>query len=43
MKASLEAQGAKADIIAPRLGTVISENEVEVPVNHSLLTAASVL
>jgi catalase len=43
MKEKLEAEGAKADIIAPKLGTVMSENNIGILVNQSLLTAASVL
>jgi catalase len=43
MKESLEAEGASADIIAPKLGTVTSEDSAEIPVNQSFLTAASVL
>jgi catalase len=35
-------QGAVVEIIAPRLGTVIGENNTIIPVNKSLLTAASV-
>jgi catalase len=36
-------EGAVVEIIAPRLGTIISEKNAEIPVDKSLLTAASVL
>jgi len=36
-------EGAVVHIIAPRQGTVIAQGDTLVPVNHSLLTAASVL
>jgi catalase len=42
IKDALVAAGAMADIIAPRLGEIKSENKT-FTVNHSLLTAASVL
>jgi catalase len=35
-------QGAVVELIAPRLGTVTGENNTIIPVNKSLLTAASV-
>ena len=43
VKAALLAEGAMVDIIAPRLGTIISSDNTEIPVNKSLLTVASVL
>jgi catalase len=39
----LTAQGATAVVIAPRLGSITSENNIEIPVKESFLTAASVL
>jgi catalase len=39
----LVGQGAIAEVIAPRLGFITSENNVEIPVKRSFLTAASVL
>jgi catalase len=43
MKNAILAAGANVDIIAPRLGIIVSENEEEIKVNQSFLTAASVL
>lgn len=43
VKAMLEAQGAAVDLIAPQLGSVISENDVEFAIPKSFLTTASVL
>ena len=43
VKAALEAEGAVVKVIAPRLGYVISKNDVQIPVFESYLTAASVL
>lgn len=43
VKAALEAEGAIVKVIAPRLGTVTSKNDVKIPVFESYLTAASVL
>jgi len=43
MKKALEAAGAVTHIIAPKLGNIIAENNKEIPVDQSLLTAASVL
>jgi catalase len=40
---ALVAAGAVVEVIAPRLNYVLSENDVEIPVHHSFLTAASVL
>ena len=42
VKEALMADGAVVEIIAPRGGYVIAENDEQIPVNHSLLTAASV-
>ncbi|MET0391741.1 MAG: catalase, partial [Chitinophagaceae bacterium] len=42
MKDALLAAGAMVDIIAPRQGQVIAENDTIIPVNQSFLTAASV-
>lgn len=42
MKEALLAAGAMVDIIAPRQGQVIAENDTIIPVNQSFLTAASV-
>lgn len=43
VRAALESAGAIVEIIAPRQGFLISANDVRIAVNHSLLTAASVL
>ncbi|MEO6287621.1 MAG: catalase [Dyadobacter sp.] len=43
VKNALIAAGAVVEVIAPRLNYVISENDVHIPVDHSFLTAASVL
>ncbi len=43
MQDALIDQGAVVEIIAPHLGTIMAENDTIVPVNHSFLTAASVL
>jgi catalase len=43
VKEALISAGATVDVIAPRLGVVISENDVTIEVQQSLLTAASVL
>ena len=43
VKNALENAGAVVEVIAPRLGYVISENDAQIPVDHSFLTAASVL
>ncbi|NIJ54498.1 catalase [Dyadobacter arcticus] len=42
VKDALEAAGAIVEVIAPRLNYIISKNDVEIPVDHSFLTAASV-
>jgi catalase len=39
----LESEGAMADIIAPRMGYILSDNNVEIKANKSFLTVASVL
>lgn len=43
VKAALESNGAVVDVIAPKLGIIISENDKQIPVQNSFLTAASVL
>ncbi|RPD42261.1 catalase [Chitinophaga barathri] len=43
MQKALEAAGAAADIIAPKLGIVEGKSGKEIPVKSSFLTAASVL
>ncbi|MEP6737103.1 MAG: catalase [Chryseolinea sp.] len=43
VKSALESEGAVVDVIAPKLGMLISENNSQIPVNNSFLTAASVL
>ena len=43
LKTTLEGQGAVVVLIAPKLGTITAENSVEIPVDESFLTAASVL
>ncbi|SEJ49963.1 catalase [Dyadobacter sp. SG02] len=43
VKASLEAEGAIVEVIAPRSNYILSATDEEIPVQHSLLTAASVL
>ena len=43
VKTALESAGAMVKIIAPRLGVVMSKNNVKIPVFESYLTAASVL
>ena len=43
VKDALEANGAVVEIIAPRLNYIVSENDVQIAVDHSFLTAASVL
>lgn len=40
---ALESAGAVVEIIAPRLNFIVSGNDVQIPVHHSYLTAASVL
>lgn len=43
VKSAILAGGGVVHIIAPKLGTVIAANNVEIPVDESFLTAASVL
>jgi catalase len=43
VRKALMAQGAVAEVIAPKLGFIISENDTQIPVKQSFLTAASVL
>lgn len=43
VKNALLAEGAVVEIIAPRLGYVLTEDDEQIPVDHSYLTAASVL
>ncbi|MEO6313842.1 MAG: catalase HPII [Chitinophagaceae bacterium] len=43
MKKALEAAGAVTHVIAPKLGYIKAANDAEIPVDQSLLTAASVL
>ncbi|MEO8472143.1 MAG: catalase [Chryseolinea sp.] len=43
VKSALESEGAVVEVIAPKLGMLISENNSQIPVNNSFLTAASVL
>lgn len=42
VKKALTAAGATTEIIAPRGGTIISANDIEISVDHSFLTVASV-
>jgi catalase len=43
LKAALEAEGAIAEVIAPRLGAITAADKEKIPVDQSFLTAASVL
>jgi catalase len=43
MQESLEAEGAVVELVAPKLGYIVSENDEVFPVYKSLLTTASVL
>ncbi|WP_031526507.1 catalase [Dyadobacter crusticola] len=43
VKNALEGAGAVVEIVAPRHSYLIAENDVQIPVNHTFLTAASVL
>jgi catalase len=43
MKKALTDQGAVVELIAPKLGTISADNDAEILVDKSLLTAASVL
>lgn len=42
MKEAIEGEGAMADIIAPKLGSLTADGNTVIPVNQSFLTAASV-
>lgn len=42
VKNALVSNGATVEVIAPRLGVVISEHDEKIPVDHTFLTAASV-
>ncbi|HWV33972.1 MAG TPA: catalase [Dyadobacter sp.] len=42
VRTALEKAGAIVEVIAPRQNFILSDTEAEIPVNHSLLTAASV-
>ncbi|MCE7059747.1 catalase [Dyadobacter sp. CY343] len=43
VRAALEGAGAVVEIIAPRLNFIVSEGDEQIAVDHSFLTAASVL
>lgn len=43
IKAVLESAGAVVELVAPKLGPIISENDVEFKISKSFLTTASVL
>lgn len=43
LKLALESQGATVELIAPRLGKITADDQSELAVDNSLLTAASVL
>lgn len=43
VKDALIAAGAVVELIAPRLNYIVSEGDTQIPVDHSFLTAASVL
>ncbi len=43
MKGALEAEGAVVELVAPKLCTLIAEDNTEFPINKSFLTTASVL
>lgn len=43
VKNALKAEGAVAEVIAPRLGVITAENGAEIPVDKGLFTVASVL
>ncbi len=43
VKEALAAEGAVVEVIAPRQGYVVSQNDEQIPVDKSFLTAASVL
>jgi len=43
IRTAILAGGGVCEVIAPKLGSVIAEDDTQIPVQHSLLTAASVL
>lgn len=43
MRKALMAEGAVCEVIAPKLGIISADNDAEIPVDKSFLTAASVL
>lgn len=43
VRMALENEGGVVEMVAPKLGTVISKNNESIPVDHSFLTVASVL
>jgi catalase len=43
VKKAIESEGAIVEVIAPRQNYIIADNDEKVPVDHSFLTAASVL
>ncbi|MBO9563866.1 MAG: catalase HPII [Niastella sp.] len=43
IKNALQAQGAVPEVVAPRLGEILAENDTAIKVDKSLLTVASVL
>ena len=43
VRAMLEREGAVVEVIAPKLGEIVSENDTKIMVHNSFLTAASVL
>ncbi|HET6767113.1 MAG TPA: catalase [Chitinophagaceae bacterium] len=42
VKNAITAEGALCDVIAPRLGFISGENDIDIPVDKSLMTTASV-
>lgn len=42
VKEAIMAEGALCDVIAPRLGFISGENDIDIPVDKSLMTTASV-
>lgn len=43
VKATLEAEGAVVELVAPKLGSIMSDNNIEFSISKSFLTTASVL
>jgi len=43
VKKALESAGAVVELVAPKLGSIVSENSIEIPIYKSFLTTASVL